>query len=173
MQFSDSVRVLNAIAASLQRHPKRVAGSLAALLLGTGVTAFGVVPLAPDAADLPVRQVLESVQTLPLQVQLDALADHRFKLFRTDITRGNDTADTLLKRLNITDPAAAAFLRKDANARLALAGRPGKTITAEASDKQELTKLSTRWPSDDESLFKRLVIERTGQSFVSRVEIAP
>lgn len=173
MQFSDSVRVLNAIAASLQLHPKRVAGSLAALLLGTGVTAFGVVPLAPDAADLPVRQVLESVQTLPLQVQLDALADHRFKLFRTDITRGNDTADTLLKRLNITDPAAAAFLRKDANARLALAGRPGKTITAEASDKQELTKLSTRWPSDDESLFKRLVIERTGQSFVSRVEIAP
>ena len=173
MQFSDSVRVLNAIAASLQRHPKRVAGSLAALLLGTGVTAFGVVPLAPDAADMPVRQVLESVQTLPLQVQLDALADHRFKLFRTDITRGNDTADTLLKRLNITDPAAAAFLRKDANARLALAGRPGKTITAEASDKQELTKLSTRWPSDDESLFKRLVIERTGQSFVSRVEIAP
>jgi murein DD-endopeptidase MepM/ murein hydrolase activator NlpD len=173
LQFSDSVRVLNAIAASLQRHPKRVAGSLAALLLGTGVTAFGVVPLAPDAADLPVRQVLESVQTLPLQVQLDALADHRFKLFRTDITRGNDTADTLLKRLNITDPAAAAFLRKDANARLALAGRPGKTITAEASDKQELTKLSTRWPSDDESLFKRLVIERTGQSFVSRVEIAP
>jgi hypothetical protein len=173
LQFSDSVRFLNAVAVSLQRHPKRVAGSLAALLLGTGVTAFGVVPLAPDAADLPVRQVLESVQTLPLQVQLDALADHRFKLFRTDITRSNDTADTLLKRLNITDPAAAAFLRNDANARLALAGRPGKTITAEASDKQELTKLSTRWPSDDDTLFKRLVIERSGPSFVSRLETAP
>jgi len=173
LQFSDPLRFLNAIASILQRHPKRVVGSLAALLLGTGVTAFGVVPLAPDAADLPVRQVLESVQALPLQVQLDALVDHRFKLFRTDVTRGNDTADTLLKRLNITDPAAAAFLRKDANARLALAGRPGKTITAEASDKQELTKLSTRWPSDDETLFKRLVIERTGQSFVSRIETAP
>ena len=173
MQFSDSVQFLNSIAASLQRHPKRVAGSLAALLLGTVVTAFGVVPLAPDAADLPVRQVLESVQALPLQVQLDALADHRFKLFRTDITRGNDTADTLLKRLNITDPAAAAFLRKDSNARLALAGRPGKTITAEASDKQELTKLSTRWPSDDDTLFKRLVVERIGPSFVSRIESAP
>ena len=173
MQFSDSVRFLNSIAASLHRHPKRVAGSLATLLLGTGVTAFGVVPLAPDAANLPVRQVLESVQTLPLQAQLDALADHRFKLFRTDITRGNDTADTLLKRLNITDPAAADFLRKDSNARLALAGRPGKTITAEASDKQELTKLSTRWPSDDETLFKRLVVERAGQSFVSRIETAP
>ena len=173
LQFSDSIRFLNSIAASLYRHPKRVAGSLAVLLLGTGVTAFGVVPLAPDASDLPVRQVLESVQALPLQAQLDALADHRFKLFRTDTTRSNDTADTLLKRLNITDPAAAAFLRNDSNARLALAGRPGKIITAEASDKQELGKLSTRWPADDETLFKRLVVERSGDSFVSRIETAP
>ena len=173
LQFSDSVQVLNSIAASLRRHPKRVAGSLAALLLGTGVTAFGVVPLVPDASDLPVRQVVESVQALPLQAQLDALADHRFKLFRTDSTRSNDTADTLLKRLNINDAAAAAFMRSDANARLALAGRPGKTITAEADDTQALAKLSTRWPTDDETTFKRLVIERTGNTFASRIETAP
>ena len=173
MQFSDSVRVLNTIAASLRRHPKRVAGSLAILLLGTGVTAFGVVPLVPDASDLPVTEVLESVQALPLQAQLDALADHRIKLFRSDSTRSNDTADTLLKRLNINDAAAAAFMRSDANARLALAGRPGKTIHVEASDTQSLSKLSTRWPTDDEATFKRLVIERTGSSFTSRIETAP
>ena len=173
LHFSSSVRVLNSITASLHRHPKRVAGSVAALLLGTAVTAFGVVPLAPDAADLPVRQVLEAVQALPLQAQLDALGDHRFKLFRTDSTRSSDTFDTLLKRLNINDPLAAAFLRSDANARLVLAGRPGKTITVEASDTQALSKLSTRWPTDDEALFKRLVIERTGNSFTSRIETAP
>ena len=173
MHFSSSVRVLNSITASLHRHPKRVVGSIAALLLGTAVTAFGVVPLAPDAADLPVRQVLEAVQALPLQAQLDALGDHRFKLFRTDSTRSSDTFDTLLKRLNINDPLAAAFLRSDANARLVLAGRPGKTVTVEASDTQELSKLSTRWPTDDEALFKRLVIERTGDSFTSRIETAP
>ena len=173
LHFSSSVRVLNSITASLHRHPKRVAGSTAALLLGTAVTAFGVVPLAPDAADLPVRQVLEAVQALPLQAQLDALGDHRFKLFRTDSTRSSDTFDTLLKRLNINDPLAAAFLRSDANARLVLAGRPGKTVTVEASDTQELSKLSTRWPTDDEALFKRLVIERTGDSFTSRIETAP
>ncbi len=137
------------------------------------MTAFGVVPLAPDAANLPVRQVLEAVQALPLQAQLDALGDHRFKLFRTDTTRSSDTFDTLLKRLNINDPAAAAFLRSDANARLVLAGRPGKTITAEASDTQELSKLSTRWPTDDDAVFKRLVIERNGSAFASRIETAP
>lgn len=172
MHFSDSIQVLNSITASLRRQPKRVAGGLAVLLLGTGVTAFGVVPLAPDASDLPVRQVAESVQALPLQAQLDALADHRFKLYRTDSTRSNDTADTLLKRLNINDPAAAAFMRNDANARLALAGRPGKTITAEADDTQALAKLSTRWPTDDEASFKRLVIERAGNTFTSRIETA-
>ena len=163
----------SSIVLSLRRHPKRLSGSLAALLLGTGVTAFGVAPLAPDAADLPVRQVLEAVQTLPLQTQLDALADHRFKLFRTDSTRSNDTFDTLLKRLNINDPAAAAFMRKDANARLALAGRPGKTVTAEADDAQALSKLSTRWPAEDGAMFKRLIIERDGSVFTSRIETAP
>ena len=173
MQFSELVRVLNSITTSLRRHPKRVAGSLTALFLGTGITAFGVVPLAPDASDLPVHQVIESVQALPLQAQLDALADHRFKLFRTDSTRSNDTADTLLNRLNINDAAAAAFIRSDANAQLLLKGRPGKTITAEADDSQALSKLSTRWPSDDDATFKRLVIERTGNHFTSRIETAP
>ena len=173
MLLADSIAVLNTIAASLRRHPKRVAGSLAALLLGTGVTAFGVVPLAPDAANLPVRQVLEVVQTLPLQSQFEALADHRFKLFRTDSTRSNDTFDTLLKRLNINDPAAAAFMRNDPNARLALAGRAGNTVHVEASGAQALSKFTTRWPTDDEALFKRLVIERNGNSFTSSIETAP
>ena len=173
MLLAKSIAVINAITTSLRRHPKRVAGSLAILLLGTGVTAFGVVPLVPDAADLPVSQVLETVQPLPLQAQLDALADHRIKLYRTDSTRSSDTADTLLKRVNINDPLAAAFMRSDANARLVLAGRPGKTIQVEASDTQSLSKLSTRWPSNDEARFKRLVIERTGNSFTSRIETAP
>ena len=173
MFLADSIAVLNSIVASLRRHPKRVTSSLAALLLGTGVTAFGVVPLAPDAADLPVREVLEVVQSLPVQTQRDVLADYRFKLFRTDSTRSNDTFDTLLKRLNINDPAAAAFMRNDANARLSLVGRPGKTITVEADDTQALSKFSTRWSTDDDALFKRLVIERTGDSFVSRIENVP
>lgn len=173
MPLATPIAILNSIAASLRRHPKRVAGSLAALLLGTGVTAFGVVPLAPDASDLPVTLVLESVQPLPLQAQLDALADHRIKLFRTDSTRSNDTFDTLLKRLNVNDAAAAAFMRNDANARLALIGRPGKTVQVEADDSQALTKFSTRWPTDDEASFKRLVVERTGSAFSSRIETAP
>ncbi|MES2945318.1 MAG: peptidoglycan DD-metalloendopeptidase family protein [Pseudomonadota bacterium] len=166
-------RILLIIANSLRHHPKRVTGSLAVLLLGTGVTAFGVAPLAPDASDLPVRQVLESIQPLPMQNQLDLLSDFRFNLFRTESTRSSDTADSLLNRMGINDAAAAAFLRNDASARLLLAGRPGKNVSAEASDDQHLVKLSTRWATDDEAQFKRLVIERIGNGFVSRIENAP
>ena len=180
MRPSISSRVLNTssllllgVADSLRRHPKRVTASLAALLLGTGVTAFGVAPLAPDAADLPVRQVVEVVQPLPTQVQTDALADFSFNLFRTESTRSSDTANTLLKRLNLDDAAAAAFLRTDPNAQEILAGRPGKNVTVEASDSQQLLKLSMRWPTDSEDLFNRLVIERTATGFSSRIETAP
>ena len=171
--LSLSSKLLLGVAASLRHHPKRVTASLAALLLGTGVTAFGVVPLAPDAADLPVQQVLEAVQPLPTQPQTDALSDFRFNLFRTESTRSSDSADSLLKRLNLNDSAAAAYLRKDANAQLILAGRPGKTVTVEASDSQQLRKLSMRWPSDDETRFNRLVIERSASGFSSRIETAP
>ena len=172
-------RILTAIAGSLRRHPKRITASLAVLLLGTGVTAFGVAPLAPDAADLPVRQVLEAVQPLSpqsAQAQTDALADFSFKLFRTESTRSTDTASSLLKRLNLDDTAAAAFLRTDPNAQLILAGAPGKNVTAEASENQQLLKLSMRLPSDDEQVFQRLIIERTNVagkvSFASRIETA-
>ena len=173
MPIANLIAVLNSVAGSLRRHPKRVAGGLAALLLGTGVTAFGVVPLAPDASDLPVTQILESVQPLPLQAQLDALSDHRIKLFRTDSTRSNDTFDTLLRRLNIDDAAAAAFMRNDSNARLALTGRPGKTVHVEADDSQAMSKFSTRWQTDNDANFKRLVVERKGLAFSSRIEVAP
>ena len=173
LPLANPIFILKSIAASLRRHPKRVAGSLAALLLGTGVTAFGVVPLAPDASNLPVTLVLESVQPLPLQAQLDALADHRIKLFRTESTRSNDTFDTLLKRLNINDAAAAAFMRNDPSARLALTGRAGKTVHVEADDSQALSKFTTRWPTDDEANFKRLIVERTGSAFTARIETAP
>ena len=170
---TDLAYALQAVTSLLRRHPKRITGSLAALLLGTGVTAFGVAPLAPDAADLPVRQVLEAVQSLPTEAQTDALDKFQFKLFRSETTRSTDTADALLKRLNIDDAAAAAFLRSDANGRLTLMGRPGKNVTVEATDNNQLLKLTVRWATDDEEKFTRLVVERAANNaFTSRVETA-
>ena len=155
---------------TIKQHPQRVTAAIAALLLGGGGGAFAVASFAPDAADLPVRQVMESVQALPLNAASD-LNIPSFSLFRSEITRSSDTADTLLKRLGVDDAAAATFLRTDAAARLVL-GRSGRNVTAETSDHNTLLKLSARWSPEDDGNFKRLVIEKTPQGFQSRTESA-
>ena len=155
---------------TLQKHPKRITALIAALLLGGGGGAFAVASFAPDVADVPVQQVMESVQALPLMVAND-LNIAPFKLFRSEITRSSETADSLLKRLGVNDAAAAAFLRTDANARLLL-GRNGRNVNTEASNHNTLISLSARWPADTEGRFNRLVIEKTPQGFASRLETA-
>lgn len=161
----------------VEHHPKRVMGAVAAaLLLGGGgayAVASAVVSLGPDAEQLPVREVREAVSPLALEPQSEALDLHRFRLFRSDITRSTDTADTLLKRLGINDPAVAAFLRADANVQKTLLGRVGRSVTAEATDTNTLLKLSARWSPEDDGRFTRLVIEKQGATFVSKLETAP
>jgi len=157
---------------TVQRHPKRITALVAALLLGGGGGAYAIASLGPDAADLPVRELVESVRPLPLPAQTEALDVHRFNLFRSDLTRSSDTADTLLKRLGVTDAAAAAFLRSDANSLQNLLGRTGRSVTLEAGNDNTLLKLSARWSPDDDGSFKRLVVEKTAQGFQSRIETA-
>jgi len=161
------------LATAIQRHPKRITAAVAALLLCGGGGAFAVASLAPDASDLPIRQVIEATQPLPVAAQIDALDAHAFRLYRSDITRSTDTIDALLQRLGISDVAAAGFLRGDANFRNGLLGRAGRTVTAEASDTNQLMKLSARWAPDDDGRFTRLVVERTAGGFASRLETAP
>ena len=168
------ILIQNSLLSILERHPKRITAVIAALLLGGGGGAYAVASLAPDASQIPVREVLEPVQPLPLQSQVEALDIHSFKLFRSDTTRANDTAESLLRRLGLVDPAAAAFLRSNSVARQALLGRTGRNVSAEASDRQELLSLTTRWiNADTDSSFQRLVVEKTPQGFVARLEAAP
>ena len=154
-----------------QKYPKRITAVIAALLLGGGGGALAIASFAPDASVLPVSEVVESVQALPLNVPagLDLQA---LRLFRSEVTRSTDTADTLLKRLGVDDPAAAAFLRADVTARQALLGRAGRNVTVEANENNTLHKLSARWKADAQDSFKRLVIEKTQQGFQSRIETA-
>ena len=153
-----------------RRHPKRVAAVLAALLLGgTGAT-FAVASLAPDAANLQVRQILETVSLPQRPVSTESAVAPT--LYRSDFSRASDTAQSLLRRLGIDDPAAAEFLRTDANARQLL-GRAGRSVTAEAGEFHALRRLTARWSPEDDGQFKRLVIEPGPQGWTSRLETAP
>ena len=82
--------------------------------------------------------------------------------------------DTLLSRLGVDDPAAAAYLRAELNFRTVVLGRAGRTVTVEADDRHALDKLTVRWAPEDDGSFRRLVVERTAPGqFASRVESAP
>jgi murein DD-endopeptidase MepM/ murein hydrolase activator NlpD len=157
----------------LEHHPRQVTALVAALLLTAGGGAFAVASLGPDAATLPVREILENVQPLPLEQQAEALDAHRINLFTTEAVRSSDTAESLLARLGVNDAAAAAFLRQDPLARQQVLGAAGRLVHVEAAERN-LQRLTVRWATDDTASFKRLVVERQPSgSFASRIETAP
>ncbi len=162
------------VAHALQHHPRHVTALIATVLFGGGGAAFAVASLDPQPSEVAVRQVLETVQSLPVQDQVEALDLHDINLFRTEVTRSNDTAETLFSRLGVYDPAAAAYLRRDRNFRAQLLGHAGRNVTAQADGDHALLKLSARWAPEDNGTFRRLVIERRpgGGGFTSRVELA-
>jgi len=155
------------------QHPHRITWLAAAVLLGATASAFGIAAVAPDAADLPVQQRLEALTPLDLSAQAQSLENHRFRLFRSEQVRSTDSTDSLLRRLGIDDEAASAYLRTDALVRQQVLGRAGRTVRAELDDSDKLQRLSVRWATDEDNRFKRLVLERTGAGFTSRLESAP
>jgi murein DD-endopeptidase MepM/ murein hydrolase activator NlpD len=168
--------VLAAVRRAVEQRPRSLGPALLALvLLGGGAYALAaaVVTLAPDAARLPVHEITEAVTPLPVQEQAAALEVHRYSLYRSDLSRANDTAEALLRRLGVDDPQAANHLRRDPLAHRHLLGRTGRQLSAEASERNTLLKLVARWSPDDDGSFKRLVIERSGTGFQSRLETAP
>ncbi|TXD13672.1 M23 family metallopeptidase [Extensimonas vulgaris] len=158
---------------SAQKHPRRITAAVAALLLTGAGGAFAVAAFGPDAADLPVRQISYPVASLADGAPLDALEAPGFSLYRSELTRSSDTAESLLQRLGVADPGAAAFLRSNDAARQHLLGRAGRLVSVETTDDHRLRKLTVRWAPDDSNTFQRLVVEREAERFTARVESAP
>ena len=166
--------LLGRLALSIQQHPKRLTAVIAALLLTGGGGAFAVASFGPDPLDLPVRLVEQPVQSLATGATLAEMTERPgFSLYRSEQVRSRDTPESLLRRLGVADPAAAAFLRRDPHAQQNLLGRGGRTVSVETTDDHRLLRISARWTTDEESSFQRLVVEKSPDGFVSRVESAP
>lgn len=167
-------RFVERAALLLQQYPRHVTAAIAALLLGGGGGAFAVASFGPDPSSLPVRQVLEAVETLPLQSQSEALDLNDLRLYRSEAMRPSDTVESLLARLGIHDNGAAAYLRADPVFRTHLLGRVGRNVTVEADQTHGLQRLTARWTPDDDGSFKRLVVERdASRRLNTRIESAP
>lgn len=158
------------------RHPRALTASVVGALSCFAVTAFGIAPLAPDAAELPKRTIVETLATPDIEAQLEQLAAHRIGLTRSEATRSSDTPDSLLRRAGAFDPAAAAFLRSDPLARRIFQGRAGRMVHVTADAAGQVQQIVARFPAEkaeqQQSHFTRLTIARDGERFTSRVETA-
>ena len=161
--------------AFVARHPKHLTALVAALLLGGGGGAFAVANLGPDASKLPIRTLVETLEIANLDQQVSALEQKTLKLYRNDITRGTDTADSLLRRLGLVDSAAATYIRQTPEVRQALLNRSGRNVSVETNEQQQLLTLTTRWlKNENDKQFQRMVITRNDQNnFSVRTDTAP
>jgi len=161
--------------AVVARHPKHVTAALALVLLGGGGGAFAVANLGPDASNLPVRILVENLETPHLEQQIAELEQKTLKLYRNDITRGSDTAESLLRRLGLLDSAAAAYIRQTPEVRQALLNRSGRNVSVEANEQQQLLTLTTLWlKNDNDTQYQRMVITRNDNNkFSVRTDSAP
>ena len=155
-------------------HRRGIVAAGVALLAGCAAAAFAIAPLAPDAAALPRRLLVEPVQPQAFAPQLEALAAHEFDLSRADVTRAGDTPGTLLERLGVADASAVAFLRGDAQARRLFEGRGGRLVQVRAGEDGRLKSLTARSPAarseQQATHFTRLTVGRDGQGAWNAIE---
>jgi murein DD-endopeptidase MepM/ murein hydrolase activator NlpD len=172
--LNESVDLYVSRAVQLARqYPRRITAAITALLMGGAGFTFAVANLAPDATQLPVRVVVEAVPHNLSSQDTESLRDAAMRLYRTETTRSSDTADTLLKRLGVFDPQAAAFLRSDKQAQAWLLGRAGRRVSVEVNQDQGLERLVARWTPNEDNNFKRLTIQKSGEVFQSHLETLP
>jgi hypothetical protein len=132
--------------ASVQPHPPNNSPSpLTAMLLGGAGATFAPPSLAPDA--LICQSALSRRRHPPAiaGANADLLQPRPLNLYRSRHHPQQPTRRTLLKRLGIYDPQAAAFLRSDRWCSKPSWGRTGATSPWKPARDNTLLKLSARW----------------------------
>lgn len=172
-----SDRALQSVQRFSAKHRFGLVAGVVALMAGFAVTAVAVAPLVAEPLPLPQRLVVEKIEPQGLSGQLLELSTQDLTLTRSDITRGTDSAESLLARLGVQDPQAAAFLRTDNTARLVLAGRGGKMVQVQADASGSLQELVARFPAERseqaQTHFTRLTMSRIGGRWLARLTTVP
>ena len=162
-------------------------GSSSRLLLGTTRTsrivsfsalffavcafgAVGVAPLAPDAADLPVKTVTQELNLPSLDEQVAALQNNEQHFVREEKVLRGDTLGALMLRLGIDDNEASNFIKTDATARSVLQVKAGKSIRAQTNDAGELEWLQAGLQDSGDKPNKSIIVTRDASGKLSAVE---
>jgi murein DD-endopeptidase MepM/ murein hydrolase activator NlpD len=145
----------------------RILSASALLLTVCAFGAAGVAPLAPDAADLPVKSIAQELALPNLSEQIAALETRDQRFVREEKIRSGDTLATLLNRLGVDDAAAAAFIKSDQTAHEVLQLKAGKRVQVQTADNGKLLWLSTTVVDGKDNPVKNIEISRKSDNFVA------
>ena len=166
--------VVHLVSQCFERVSTRKARIITFSALFLSVCTFGaiaVAPHAPDASDLPVKNITEQLQIPTLDAQIQALAagDEKF-VFEEKVQRG-DTLASLLQRLGVDDAAANKFIQSDPTARLVMQQKAGRTVRVQTNAEGELQWLQTTFPDsvDSAAQLKAITITRNENEAINKV----
>lgn len=158
-------------AANHANRKSRIVGSTAVALSLIAFGAAGVAPLAPDAANLPVKTIATELSLPDLTKQLDEIEQNEQRFVREEKTRSGDTLAALMQRMGVDDEAATSFIKTDKLAKTVMQLKAGKPVQAVTDEEGQLQWLRTTLVDARESTVKNLIISRQGESF--KVEEVP
>lgn len=152
----------------------RIVSASALFLTVCAFGAAGVAPLAPDAADLPVKSVQEAVTMPDLTPQINALEQQSSNehFVHEERIRAGDTLATLLTRLGVEDDAAENFIKKDKVAKGVMQLKTGKRVQAQTDDEGNLQWLRAVVVDGKDVPVKNIKISRKDDRFIAEEEPA-
>ncbi len=145
----------------------RVISATALVLAVFAFGAAGVVPLAPDASDLPVKSIAQELTLPNLAEQLSALEQRDEKFVHEERVRAGDSLATLLNRLGVDDPAATNFIKTDKVAHGVMQLKTGKRVQAQTGEDGQLKWLKAVLVDSKDVPIKNIAITRKGDKFVA------
>ncbi len=129
--------------------------------------AAGVAPLAPDAADLPVKSIQQDLALPNLADQIAALQKDEQQFVQEERIRAGDTLAVLLQRLGVDDPDAVKFIKTDKIAKGVMQLKTGKKVQAQTGENGELLWLRATLVDARDNPAALIQITREGDKFTA------
>jgi len=145
----------------------RIISASALFLAVCAFGAAGVAPMAPDAADLPVKTIAQNIDLPNLATQIATLEQQEStqQYVHEEKIRAGDSLATLMTRLGVEDDAAETFIKKDKVARGVMQLKTGKRVQAQTDENGNLQWLRATVVDNKDLPSKTISITRKGEGF--------
>jgi len=150
-----------------QTRKARIVSAGAALLSLCAFGAVAVAPIAPDAADMPVKSIEQNLELPNLADQIAALQQDEQQFIHEERIRPGDSLGSLFTRLGVDDADAQKFVRADKTARRLLSLKTGKRVQAETDENGLLLSMRATITDGKNGEARQITVERQGEKFVS------